>query len=87
MLKNIYSTKSNHFSKTTFIHINKHKKLTPYFSRNTFFEGHLLALLSEDEQLATDLRVMAPNTVKFSFICLKAPLPKLLAFRQGQGCM
>lgn len=80
MLKNIYSTKSNHFSKTTFIYINKHKKLTPYFSRNTYFEGHLLALFSEDELLATDLRVMAPNTgSQVLFYMFKSPIAKALS--------
>lgn len=81
MVKNTYSTKSNHFSETTFTHIHEHKKLTPYFSRNTYFVGHLLSLFS-DEQLTTDLRVMASETFTFFLYVLKAHSQKLLAFYQ-----
>lgn len=87
MVKNIYYTKSNHFSKTNFTHIHEHKKLMPYFSRNTYFVGHLLSQLSVDEELTTDLKVIASNgDIHIFIICSKASLSKLLAFHHGQNC-
>lgn len=86
MVKNIYSTKSNHFKKTNFTHIHEHKKLMPYFSRNTYFVGHLLSQLS-DEQLTADLKEIASNgNIHILFICSKVSLSKLLAFHHGKNC-